>query len=639
MKQFLLTFMALVTLNVSAQKQITVGDFTYTATGDNSVELTSANKLLTGDVVIPGSIDDADGRTYRVTAIGESVFMDRNGITSVSLPEGLVEIKYDAFSGLGLTSITFPSTLKKIGRHAFAGNALKQLEIPGNVEYIGTDAFFGYAWGERQIQSLKLNEGLKYIGPNAFYGNLITEVTIPSTVDTIGDKAFLRNLKLAKVVLNEGTRYMGDGAFNQCLALESINLPSSLTYIGAEAFLKDKLLSSINIPASLEEIGESAFASTGISRYDVDATNAHFKVVDGCLYSRDGLRLYAVPMTGVTIVNVTEGTQAIMGGAFWGSGVTQVRLPESVFAIGYGAFQESPLEKINLPSGISYLDELAFAGTNLTEVTYPESAIYIYEGTFAMCPKLTKVTLSSGLKAIDIRAFRGADALKEVVCNSSIAPHLVPAYDAGEEVFTCATTVPLYVPKGSADSYRFEGWDAYLTITETDKGSFDPIHSLPADSTALGKWAPASFELEFDADFTVVNEHPTVYIRENTLQYAPYKTFEYGWNTYKSGRKLTVFAPDMDGATDIFMPQQGKCYYVTIPAGIVRNAAGELNEQITLFYYGPGTDTGISAPNTAGHNAEVVARYNLAGQSVTASQKGIQIVRFADGSTRKVVVR
>ena len=65
-----------------------------------------------------------------------------------------------------------------------------------------------------------------------------------------------------------------------------------------------------------------------------------------------------------------------------------------------------------------------------------------------------------------------------------------------------------------------------------------------------------------------------------------------------------------------------------------------MNDHITIVYYGQGTTTGIeyvSVQNDS--NSKVVARYNVNGQAVNEAQKGIQILKYADGTTRKVVVK
>lgn len=52
------------------------------------------------------------------------------------------------------------------------------------------------------------------------------------------------------------------------------------------------------------------------------------------------------------------------------------------------------------------------------------------------------------------------------------------------------------------------------------------------------------------------------------------------------------------------------------------------------FVYGTASVNNVNADN-----AKVVGRYNVAGATLSAPQKGLNIVKMSDGSTRKVVVR
>ena len=66
--------------------------------------------------------------------------------------------------------------------------------------------------------------------------------------------------------------------------------------------------------------------------------------------------------------------------------------------------------------------------------------------------------------------------------------------------------------------------------------------------------------------------------------------------------------------------------------------AGELlaeGDKVTMRY--TTTTTGIDGVEAAGSNEEV-ARYTLDGRKLSAPQKGVNIVKYADGSTKKVVV-
>ena len=78
-------------------------------------------------------------------AIGRRAFEDNEFITSVSIPDSVVEILYDAFySCKQLTTVNFGenSALEKIGDNAFSFcYKLSSLTLPKSVKKIGSSAF------------------------------------------------------------------------------------------------------------------------------------------------------------------------------------------------------------------------------------------------------------------------------------------------------------------------------------------------------------------------------------------------------------------------------------------------------------------------------------------------------------------
>ena len=76
-----------------------------------------------------------------------------------------------------------------------------------------------------------------------------------------------------------------------------------------------------------------------------------------------------------------------------------------------------------------------------------------------------------------------------------------------------------------------------------------------------------------------------------------------------------------------------------VPAGIVKNAVGELNEQIVISVKGYDPSTGIADATVAHSVATEVSRYNVNGMKIGKNQKGIAIVKMSDGSVKKVLVK
>lgn len=652
MKKFLLSILAAASMGVCAQTTFVVDDVTYTVkegTSEPEVELTAAGseaKKVT-DLKISSSVSDGT-TTYKVTSIADNAYQWCSA-TSIKIPGSVKTIGHSAFYYSDPSSIVLGNGIETIGGYAFSGKNLTQLEIPGSVKVIGDHAFFGTS-SSPKLSKLTLHEGLEEIGDGAFYGNAIETLEIPGSCKKIGGSAFLYSTKLKSLTLNEGIEEIGNGAFvngeyayNSTKDLTSVTLPQSLKKLGMEAFLRMPL-TSINIPASLEELGESAFAKTKIATFTVDAANEYFMVnEDGLLVSKDERVLYAVPMVGVKEVSID--CLGINGGAFWGSEVEQVNLSDGILAIGYGAFLESPLKTINLPNTISYIDEYCFAGTQLESVVLPENLYYIYEATFAQCPNLQSVVIPSSVQAIDVRAFYLSNNLTSVTCKGSMPPYLVEAYE-GEEEFSSSFT--LYVPKGCADDYKASKlddydnyWNLYYSkVEEMDKGVLLPVSATPALADVLDELQPASFQILFDEPITCINAKPEAALRID----APYMSAREvgtGWNAKVDGNTLTIYATDATDVVSKFQTDKDHVYYITIPAGVVKNAAGDENEYILLGYYGYGYETAISETlqgSTLG-NGKVVARYNLNGQQTTARQKGLQIVRFSDGSAKKIIIK
>lgn len=80
-----------------------------------------------------------------VTSIGNHVFQDCSGLTSVTIPDGVASIgKYAFCNCSGLTSVTIPDSVTSIGGAAFYNcSRLKSITIPDSVTSIGCRAFSG----------------------------------------------------------------------------------------------------------------------------------------------------------------------------------------------------------------------------------------------------------------------------------------------------------------------------------------------------------------------------------------------------------------------------------------------------------------------------------------------------------------
>ena len=222
-------------------------------------------------------------------------FQDCYNLTSVIMPDTVVEIGEDAFAGCSnLSSITIKDGVKKIGDRSFMGcEQLQHITIPSKVIEIDEDAFRGCIG----LESITIKDGVKKIGDRAFMGcEQLQHINIPKSVTSIGLSAFEGCTGLTSINVDEknsnyksidgvlfskdgktliqypieknATNYIipnsvteiGDNAFEGCTGLTSVTIPNSVTEIGSWAFSGCTGLTSVTIPDSVTSIGNEAFS-------------------------------------------------------------------------------------------------------------------------------------------------------------------------------------------------------------------------------------------------------------------------------------------------------------------------------------------------------------------------------------------
>ena len=79
-----------------------------------------------------------------IKRLGVGCFRDCNNLNKINLPNGITDIPESAFYNCPLTSITLPEGLNGIGTYAFACNKISNIKFPKSVNYIGEYAFVDY---------------------------------------------------------------------------------------------------------------------------------------------------------------------------------------------------------------------------------------------------------------------------------------------------------------------------------------------------------------------------------------------------------------------------------------------------------------------------------------------------------------
>ena len=96
-----------------------------------------------------------------------------------------------------------------------------------------------------------------------------------------------------------------------------------------------------------------------------------------------------------------------------------------------------------------------------------------------------------------------------------------------------------------------------------------------------------TIEITFTENASLVEQFPSVKVVKGQELYGEPVENAGGWMAFASGKKVNVFPADeyQEGPQPIPM-EDGVDYYVTIPAGIVKNAEGSLNQKIVLHFVG-----------------------------------------------------
>ena len=168
-----------------------------------------------------------------LSKIENATFSECTNLKSITIPESVTEIGYQAFQYAGLEEIVIPSGVTVIHNYTFEEcKNLKSVTLPEGLESIGVFAFCDCT----NLENIQIPDNIKEIDAHAF-GSCDKLIEVENGVHYVGKWAVGCDRDVVSVVLREDTVGIANSAFATANSLKNITLPNGLKYIGEYALL------------------------------------------------------------------------------------------------------------------------------------------------------------------------------------------------------------------------------------------------------------------------------------------------------------------------------------------------------------------------------------------------------------------
>lgn len=253
---------------------------------------------------------------YPVFAIGDGAFENNKYLKSVTVPEGVCEIRDNAFNSCtALSKITLPSTILRFGENAIKNTAYYNDKSNWTVrpeDLNGSSGGITIGGGQPTIpwefiKASKLSylylgtvlvecfvEGaysVKYettvIADGAFSGEGFEECALSSKTVTVGARAFADCVSLSKITLNDNCKIYDDAFLNTAIYNTPSNWKGDFLVINGRAVASKKDAAELVagngiIRISNGTIGtKDVYVSESVEYIDIDAFSGNSSIIYG----------------------------------------------------------------------------------------------------------------------------------------------------------------------------------------------------------------------------------------------------------------------------------------------------------------------------------------------------------------------
>ena len=388
------------------------------------------------------------------------------------------------------------------------------------------------------------------------------------------------DLSEAKIIKGGSFYYSPSGSYDKYYTTDDT--------IGSYTFYECRNLKSLKLPSGVTEIGSSAF--------------------EDC---RD-----------LTSLTIPSGVTEIGSSAFKGcTDLTSLSLPSGITEIGSSAFEDCRgLTSLTIPSGVTEIGSSAFKGcTGLTSLSLPSGVTEIGSSAFEDCRGLTSLSLPSGITKIGSLTFYGCTGLTSLSLPSGVT-------EIGSSAFSgCTGLTSLSLPSSitEIDSYAFEGCTGLKDVSFYINGDFETY--LTKDHPCIEVGCGIKYYLNDEEITSIVVPSSVTTLGMYAFQRCSNLLSVYvSWPTPISAYK--TFSETNLGKCTLYVPQGTEQDYW------LANVWGDFGKIVEF------DATGIDKVTTS-NDAKELSRYSVNGQRLSAPAKGLNIVKYSDGSVKKVVVQ
>ena len=390
-----------------------------------------------------------------------------------------------------------------------------------------------------------------------------------------GNYLFMRMESLRTIKLPNSMEEMGYFLFLGCDSLTSVTLPK---YLKSGSFNFDD---SKNLTSILIDDSNPYYSSDGSALFDKYKTNMFFAV--------NSLREYAIP-SSVSEIDINAFSNCrhlktlVLPLRLKGENVADIFLGcDSLYSI----FVDEKNPYLCSDGSALYnkdKSELVFVCHTVRKMSIPSSVTKIGEYAFCKCKNLTSIELPSGVTSLGRNAFRNCTNLSSLTLPSSVKEIWSDAFWGCESL--TSITLPSGVENVWSDTFR-------------DCKSLKSI-TLPSDLK----------QIEGDA-FKGCNSLTSIYAFMK-------KPCEIQETTFDNETKINAT--------------------LYVPKGSLLNYWDD-NQWKKFMNIEEFDATSIGSLNTNANDVQEVSRYSDNGQRLNTPAKGLNIVKYNDGTVKKIMVK